>query len=397
MSNDLKIKTTVNFQFLYDNHITNTTRISLLEGGSRSGKTWSIIQFIVVFCVTYRDYGWTFIIARDFLTTLKTTILPDFKEILIDVGLWRDADFNKSEMVYNLCGNTIRFMGLDNSDKVHGAKSDVLWINEAISSDKDTVMQLMQRCSGFIIFDYNPSTSTHWVYDLDKRKNCKQLVTTLLDNPFIPDEVRKHILGYEPTDRNKELGTADEFLWKVYGLGHRADGEAMIFRKYDIVDELPATYDKIAFGLDYGYTNDPTACIRVIVDGNNLYLHEELYSTGLLNSDIYNNITHVVAKNIIVPDSAEPKSNDELKGMGLNIFPAEKGKDSIMYGIGLMKGKKIHITATSTNLINEFKNYTFVKHKGIVTNKPIDNHNHGIDAARYAVMLLLKRYEETII
>jgi phage terminase large subunit len=393
----IELKTTKNFKFLYDNHVNNNTRVSILEGGSRSGKTWSIIQFLLIYCYANRGQGLTIIIARDFLTSLKATILPDFKEILLEYGIFRDANFNKSEMIYNLYGNTIRFMGLDNADKVHGAKSNILWINEAISSDKDIVLQLQQRCSDFIIFDYNPSTSQHWVYDLELRDDSKILKTTLLDNPFIPDEVRKQILSYEPTDKNKELGTADEFMWKVYGLGERADGEAVIFRKYDVVDSVPDSYDRIVYGLDYGYTNDPTACIEVILDGNNIYLNEILYSTGLLNSDIYNAIAPVVQDKIVIPDSAEPKSNDYLLYEGLKIIPAEKGRDSIMYGIDLMRSKKIHITANSTNLIKEFKNYIFVKKNGVVTNKPIDNFNHGIDACRYAIMYLLKKHEEIII
>ena len=396
MSN-ITLKTTKNFKFLYDNHVNNTTRISILEGGSRSGKTWSIIQFILIYCYGNKNSGKTIIIARDFLTALKSTILPDFKEILLQYGIYRDANFNKSEMVYTLYGNTIRFMGLDNTDKVHGAKSDIMWINEAISTDKEIVMQLLQRCSGFAIFDYNPSTSVHWVYDLELREDSDLLRTTLLDNPFIPDEVRKQIYSYEPTDKNKELGTADDFLWKVYGLGERADGEAIVFRKYDIVEALPNSYDREAIGLDYGYSNDPTAAIQVIIDGNNIYLHELLYSTGLLNSDILNYLKPIVGTKMVVPDSAEPKSNDYLLLEGLNIVPAEKGRDSIMYGLDLMRGKKIHITATSTNLLKEFKNYTFVKKNGVVTNKPIDAFNHGIDAARYAVMQLLKKYGEIII
>jgi len=397
MSNSLEVKTTKNFNFLYNNHVKSTTRISLLEGGSRSGKSWSILQFVFIYCYYNQNKGLNIIICRDFLTALKSTLLPDFVEILRGYDVFLDAKFNKTEMVYKLYGNTIRFMGLDNADKVHGAKSDILWVNEAISADKDIVMQLMQRCSGFVMFDYNPSTSKHWVYDLELRDDSEILKTTVLDNPFVPAEVIKHIMGYEPTDKNKELGTANEFLWQVYGLGHRADGEAQIFREFTVVDAMPASYDRIAYGLDYGYSNDPTAVVQVMVDGNNLYLNEILYSTGLQNSEIAAIIKPIVGVTEVIPDSAEPKSNDYLLYEGINIIPAEKGRDSILFGLSLMKTKKIHITATSTNLLHEFKNYTFTKNKGVVTNKPVDNFNHAIDATRYAVMHLLKRYEEIII
>lgn len=403
MGREIELKTTINYEFLYKNHVESKTRISLLEGGSRSGKTWSIIQFIFIYCLTNKNKGLTIIIARDFLTSLRSTILPDFIEILRLYKVFEANNFNKSEMIYTLFGNTIRFMGLDNPDKVHGAKSNILWINEAISSEKAIVLQLMQRCDNFCIFDYNPSTSLHWVYDLELRDDSEILKTTILDNPFVSQEVRKQILSYEPTERNETLGTANNFMWQVYGLGHRADGEAVIFSNYEVVEELPLDYDRIGYGLDFGYSQDPAACIAMYVDGNNIYFDEILYSTGLLNHELFDIIRPVVGSHVVVPDSAEPKSCMELLtgygSGGLNIVPAAKGKDSILFGLNLMKSKKIHITATSTNLLNEFRNYTFVKDKktGKVTDRPIDNYNHGIDAARYITMFLLVHQNEIIV
>jgi len=385
---EVQINTTTNFEFIHDNY--TNTRGFLLEGGSRSGKTYSIIQFLIVYCLSHT--GKSITIARDSLANLKATLLPDFQKILIELNLYQSDSHNKSEHTYNLNGNNIRFIGLnDDIMRAHGISQDVFWINEAMSTRNDTFDQLEQRTSDFWILDYNPSSAKHWIYNLELRDDVKLKKTTVLDNPFAPKEIVKKILGYKPTEENKELGTADNYMWQVYGLGMRAAGEQTVFPFYSYVDELPEEYDKEIFGLDFGYSHDPAAFVQIRFSGNNIYVKEHIYSIGLSNHKLAELILPIAGRELVVCDSAEPKSIAELRKYGVKAIPCEKGKDSVKFGIKTLQTKKIHITKDSYNLSYELSGYMYVKDRsGEVTDKT-DGADHLIDALRYAVMFIVRR------
>ena len=208
--------------------------------------------------------------------------------------------------------------------------------------------------------------------------------STVLDNPFVPAEVKKKILGYEPTERNQILGTADEFLWKVYGQGERADAENKIFRNYDLFDVAPREYDYKFYGLDFGYANDPNGMVETIISGNNIYITEILYEKGLLNGDIAEIIKPIVQDELVFCDSAEPKSIADLRlNYDIMSVPAKKGAGTIIEGIKRIKSFKIHLNKKSLNLQSEFQNYSYIEKAGKLV--PQDKWNHLIDALRYSL------------
>jgi phage terminase large subunit len=367
--------------------------VFVLEGGSRSSKTHSIIQFWIKYAYVHKGRPKRVIVTRQKATWLTGTVLKDFLDILKAYGLYDKRNHNKSTGagIYKLYDTEFWFMGLDDSQRIHGMASDAFWINEAVEAQFDDYAQLMQRCTGFAILDYNPSYEEHWIFDkILKRPKTYYSHSTMLDNPFIAANAKEQILSYEPTDENYANGTADKRKWKIYGLGQRAALEGLIFENWDIVAAIPPDYynKHHRYGLDFGYTNDVTALSDVVWMGIEVWLDELCYQTKMLNTDIGNLIK---ANNLQTVkgygDSAEPKSIDEIYKMGINIHPVIKYPGSIVQGIDVMKRYKIHITERSINLIKEFRNYTWAQDKtGKWLNVPIDKYNHGIDGSRYVFM-----------
>lgn len=380
----MNIQVSKNFDILQTN--CSDKRGVILEGGSRSGKTYAIIQFLTLYLL--QNQGVTITIGRETLTDIKDTILPDMFEIFQTLGVLSRPDYkwNKSEKHISFNGNLIRYIGVnDNPNKTHGLKQNIFWLNEIMPIDKFTFDQLEQRTTDFWILDYNPSSTIHWAYNVaDKRDDVLLFKSTVLDNPFVPEEVKKKILGYEPTERNKILGTADEFLWKVYGQGERADAENKIFTNYDLFDVTPREYDYKFYGLDFGYANDPNGMVETIISGNNIYITEILYEKGLLNGDIAEIIKPIVQGDLVFCDSAEPKSIQDLRlNYDIMSVPAKKGAGTIIEGIKRIKSFKIHLNKKSLNLQSEFQNYSFIEKAGKLV--PQDKFNHLIDALRYSL------------
>jgi phage terminase large subunit len=364
-----------------------------LEGGSRSGKTTDACQFIVWYCL--HNTGKVITVGRDQLTALRQTLLIDFKQVLKWWG--RTEKVIGVNPYIEINGNLIRFIGTnDDLMKTHGLTQDVFWLNEAMNISKDTIDQLEQRTSEFFIIDYNPSAKKHHIYSMEKRPDVVICKSTVLDNSFVPTKARNKILSYEPTKDNIELGTADEYKWQVYGLGKRTSLEGLIFTTFNTFEETPKDYDLKIYGLDFGYSNDPSACVEVIISGSNLYITELLYEVGLTNRDLLRVLDKEINRdNYVVCDSAEPKSitelrmGDEDKGIvGLSALGAKKGGGSINWGINKIKSYKVHLNSKSLNLIDEFESY---KWKTDRTNEllavPEDKNNHLIDAIRYALSL----------
>ncbi|MHA4844437.1 PBSX family phage terminase large subunit [Flavitalea antarctica] len=358
--------------------------VFVLEGGSRSSKTHSIIQFWIAWAQKKRSGR--VIVARLKSTWLKATVMKDFTDTLKFYNLYDEKNHNKSDRIYTLYGVEFWFIGLDDTQKIHGMRSDAFWINEAIEASKDDFDQLMQRCEGFGILDYNPSEEEHWIYDsVCKRPKAWYSHSTMLDNRLIPKNAKEQILSYEPTEYNYSIGTADKRKWEIYGLGKRAKIEGLVFDIPEITDIWPTTKRHFR-GMDLGYTNDVTAIINVSIRDNDLFLDEVCYRTRMLTSDIVSELKKSDTK--VWSESADPRMIDEIHLAGINIHPVEKGAGSIMAGIDKMKTMKMYITPQSFNLIKEFKNYTYEQDKnGKWLNKPIDAWNHGIDAVRYVVLM----------
>ena len=367
----------------------------ILEGGSRSSKTWSIIQYLMLYCQA--ETGKEITICRDRLTWLKLTVLRDFKEILIKLGWWIDKDFNQSEMTYKLFGNRFTFVGLDEPAKLHGLTQDVFWINEAIGTPGsaynptlDNFDQLEMRTKEGFFLDYNPKVTEHWIYEkVQTRPDVYFIHSTQLDNPFLEQTIREKILSYEPTPANVKRGTSDDIKWKIYGLGIRAQHEGVIFTNINYVKEIPEEATLVAFGLDFGFTNDPTSLVKVCMLSGELWVDEIIYETGLTNPDIYAKSKDIIGKfEDVIADSAEPKSIKELQMMGMRIEGANKGPDSIRAGIDVLKRYRVNITERSMNIKREYDNYCWKVNKQTQKSEgvPIDTFNHAIDAIRYVAL-----------
>jgi phage terminase large subunit len=367
------------------------------EGGSRSSKTWSIFQFFLAQAIQGEEL--TITIVRDKLTWIKSTLLKDFEELVkkMELKVTPNINPNRAEQIYNINGTEFAFFGLDYSEKLHGRRQDWFWVNEAMEVAQKHFDQLEMRTQIGGILDYNPYDDMHWIFDLQKRDDVAVIKSTMRNNPFLPPAVIKKIESYEPTPENIRQGTADNYMWQVYGLGEKARLEGVIFENWQEVDEIPEGAKLLGYGLDFGYTNDPTAMVALYRYNQELYLDEILYETGLTNQDIVKRLEQMeISKTtLIIGDSAEPKSIEEIKRAGYAIKGSRKGSDSIRYGIDLLLSHKLNITRRSENLKNEKRKYKWAEDRqGRRLQVPVDDFNHLIDAERYIASHCLGRSHE---
>lgn len=359
------------------NHLLNSSKkITVEQGGSRSGKTYNILIWIIFYYSTHNE-GKIVTVCRKTFPSLRASVLRDFLEILKNAEVYDERYHNKTNNEYELNGNLIEFISLDQPQKIRGRKRDLLYINEANELYWEDWQQLIFRTTDKVIIDYNPSDAFHWIYDkVIPRDDCEFFQTTYKDNPFLDQSIVNEI---------ERLQFTDEDYWRIYGLGERGTSRATIFR-FNIAEEVKGKF--ISYGLDFGFTNDPSSLVKVYKDGQDLYIQEMLYHTNQTNQDLSDRFNELGINKYdeIFGDSAEPKSIEELHRMKWNIKPTAKGADSIMAGIDMLKRHNIHVTKSSLNLIKELQNYKWQEDKnGNLLNRPIDTYNHAIDALRYAV------------
>lgn len=344
-------------------------------GGTRSSKSYSALQY----CIVQAIQSPTIVtIVRKTIPSLKRTIMKDFKDILLGIGIWNESDWNATDRIWIYENSMIQFISTDDADKLRGIKSDILFIDEANEIDSESYFQLSIRTSRKIILCYNPTISPY--HHLRQMQDCDRFVTTYRDNPYLDKEIIKGI---------EELKEKNEKYWKIYGLGEFAANDKAIF-EFELVNVINGEF--IAFGIDFGFSQDPTSLVAVYKEGNELYLEELLYEKGLVTSDIVDKLRklQIDKSHEIFCDSADPRLIEEIYRSGFNAKPVVKGADSIRFGIGVMKNYKIKILRTSQNLINEMYAYQYITDKyGYVTDKPEGGLDHAIDAARYACMMKL--------
>ena len=374
----INLKTNIVFENLVD----SDKKIVINQGGTRSGKTFNILLYII-FYYCLNNSNKTITICRKTYPALRATVLRDFINILREHNLYSEDNHNKSSSEYNLFGNLIEFISLDQPVKVRGRKRHLLFINEANELFWEDWQQLLFRTSDKIILDYNPSEEYHWIYDkIIPREDAKFLKTTYKDNPFLEQSL---------IDEIERLKYTDEQYWQIYGLGEKGISKATIFN-YVECNQVPFEAEVVSFGMDFGFTNDPTALVKVSKLDNNLYIEELLYRTMMTTGDIHNFLKGKVNREQIYADSSEPRIIEELRRMGWSIRASLKGRDSVNAGIDLLKRFKIHIHKDSTNAIQEFRNYKWLEDKtGKLTNKPEDKNNHIADAVRYATYSILSK------
>ena len=369
------MEVTINTTVTYENLLNSKSRVSQHIGGTRSGKTYAILQYLIVEALQTEQ---TITIVRKTIPSLKRTVIKDFSDILKSLNIWREDDFNITDRIYRLNESTIQFINSDDAEKLRGLKSDILFIDEASELDEESYFQLSIRTTGRIILAYNPTVSPyHW---LRQMQDCDRYITTYKDNPYLPKEM---VVAIE------ELQHKNPKYWAIYGKGEFAANDKAIYN-FEVVEDYEGEF--VAFGLDWGYSSDPTAVVAVYKNGDNIYLEEILYEKGLVLKDIADKLNKldITKSEEIWCDSSEPRSIEELYRMGFNAKAVKKGPDSIKFGISVLQNHKIHIHKKSQNLINEMYAYQYATDKhGYVTDTPEGGLDHLLDAARYVAMMKL--------
>lgn len=368
---------------LFKANTTEGVRTFVNQGGTSSGKTYTLMQVLIYFALV--DNGCVITIAGQDLPNLKVGAMRDAKTIINNNDWLRNYfKFNESSSFFQgVNGSIIEFKSYQNEQDAKNGKRDYLFLNEANGVSFSIFWQLSIRTRKKVYIDYNPS-ERFWAHnELIGREGVKLIISDHRGNPFLTKEEHERIENIE-----------DEELRKVYARGLTGKLSGVIFPNFAIVDELPKTdeWKLFGFGLDFGFTNDPTALVKVVLAHGELYVDLLIYDTGLTNPKIAEKAKAegVTRKTQIIADSAEPKSIAELNNLGLWVVPTLKGKDSILLGIDILQRYKINVTRRSTALIEELQSYKWEENKdGKKTNKPIDDFNHAIDALRYFAIMKL--------
>lgn len=348
------------------------------KGSTRSSKTYSIIQLLIMIAQLSKQQR-TISIVSESMPHLKKGCIRDFKEILSAEGLWNVKNWNATDKVYRMGNSIIEFFSAENPAKVHGPSRDILYVNECINIDYEIYRQLAIRTTETIFLDCNPCFE-FWLDEKVLVQSSARLIhSTYRDNEYLSEAQIREI----ESNRN------DKNWWQVYGEGQTGTLQGAVINNWDMVGALPDVYKKRWLGIDFGFTNDPTAIVEIRLAEGELWIDELLYERGYDNMMIADLLSE---KNIphdtpIVADSAEPKSIREIKSKGWRIEPAQKGQDSINTGIAILNRYRKHITTHSTNIINEYRNYRWRTDEfGNMSNMPIDRYNHSVDAQRYVCL-----------
>ena len=357
-------------------------RIRVVKGGTSAGKTICILLILIDYAI--RNEGKEISVVSESIPHLRRGAFKDFCQLLKGLGRYNDSQLNKSVLKYTFTnGSYIEFFSTDQSDKLRGARRTDLYINECNNVPFDAYNQLAVRTSGTCWLDYNPS-SLFWVdKEIIGQEDADYITLTYKDNEALDQTIVKEI------EKAKEKGKTSTYWanwWRVYGLGLQGSLYGVCIPDWKEIDNIPQEARLLAYGMDFGYSVDPTTLIA-LYKWNNAYIYDEvLYKKGMLNRDISRFLSQADIKESIVADSAEPKSIAELQGYGHNIHGVTKGRDSVVYGLNLMNQNEIYVTARSKNLKRELGGYVWAKDKeGNQLQKPSGLHPDCIDAARYVL------------
>jgi phage terminase large subunit len=354
-------------------------RVRIVRGGTSSSKTFSIIPMLITYAV--KTPRCEISVVAESIPHLRRGAIRDFLKIMEMVGMYAPDKWNKSSLTYTFSNDSfIEFFSADQPDKLRGARRDVLFINECNNIEWESYYQLAIRTRRFIYLDYNP-VSEFWVdTELKSDPDSEMVVLTYKDNEALDKSIVKEI------EKAKEKAKTSEYWanwWRVYGLGEIGNLEGVVFSNYQLVDSIPDEAKLVGYGLDFGYSNDPTALVGIYLFNGQRYIDQILYRTGMMNGEI---AKHIESGVICYADSAEPKSIEEIRRYGKTIRGVTKGKDSINYGIQVMQEQAYFITKRSTDLIKELRGYIWDKDKsGNTMNRPIGV-DHALDAFRYHEM-----------
>lgn len=373
----MNIKSTVIFEKNYE-AITGDKRFIINEGGSRSSKTYSLCQLMIIYCL--QNNNKVVSVIRKTFPALRATVLRDFIEILKDIGLYNQEAHNKSEHIYTFAnGSMIEFFSVDNEQKIRGRKRDVAWCNEANELFFDDFTQLNMRTEDKIIFDYNPSDSVSWLYELPKDESTL-IKSTYRDNPFLPESIKAQI---------EDLKRTDEALYQIYALGEKAISKSNIYSNWSFVAHRPSRFVKYVYGIDFGY-NHPTALIRVYYCDNDIYIEPVIYESYLTTTMLIEKLgTLGIEQSVtILADYSRPEIIQEMNTAGYDVQNAnkvvKKGIDNLKtFGVICQDDKAIR---------REYENYKWKKIGDQILDEPVKLFDDAMDAIRYATTHIRQEY-----
>jgi phage terminase large subunit len=350
------------------------------EGGSRSSKSYSIVQLLIT--IACKESGKRISIVSHSLPHIKRGAYRDFKTIMEEWGMWDDSSFSFTDFIYRFKnGSYIELFGLEDEGKARGPGRDILFINEANLIRKTLFDQLAMRTTGKIFLDWNPADFVSWVYEVSDNPNNKRIHSTYLHNLGNLSQMQIDIIeGYK--------NLPDDFMWKVYGLGERGAAKEIIYTQWQITDELPEGGD-IFYGLDFGYVH-PLALVKVCHYQGANYVKQLIYKSKLTPSEISREVKdHISDRKPVYCDAAEPKSIEELYRSGINAQAANK---EVWAGILKVKSYPLFVHKDSKDIIRELQSYKWRKDKNDnVIDEPVKENDDGLDAMRYAIFTHLHK------
>ena len=378
----------------------SNANIVLNRGGTRSSKTYSLCQLMLMKLVSEPDKR--ILIARKTFPALRNSVYKDMIELLIETDIMTQGTHNKAEhtFIYHPTRSQIVFASIDDPQKFRGAEWSYAWLNEANEFNYEDFNQIYLRMSrkskdkkkNQVYLDFNPSDMFSWIKtELEDKKRADVILSTYKDNSFLDTETVKRIEWLKENDKS---------FWKIYGLGEWTTISGLIYTNWDTVEEMPEDVKFSVLGLDFGYTNDPTALVKIAFKEGVFYLDELIYKTGLTNQDIGEEMKQLkLSRNdTIFADSSEPKSIEELYRMGYKgIKPTKKGRDSVINGIDVVKSYQLRITTRSTNILKEIRGYKWMEDKNNnLINKPTNYNDHMMDAMRYAITMGINKIRRKV-
>jgi phage terminase large subunit len=373
----MDIKATAIFEKNYE-AILGDKRFIINEGGSRSSKTYSLCQLMIIYCL--QNNNKVVSVIRKTFPALRATVLRDFIEILKEIGLYKQEMHNKSEHIYTFAnGSMVEFFSVDDEQKIRGRKRDIAWCNEANELYFDDFTQLNMRTEDKLIFDYNPSDSASWLYELPADESIK-IKSTYKDNPFLPDSIKAQI---------EDLKRTDEALYQIYALGEKAISKSNIYSQWSFVAHRPAKFVKYVYGLDFGY-NHPTALMRVYYCDNDIYIEPVIYESYLTTTMLIEKLATLGIEQTvtILADYSRPEIIQEMNIAGYDVQNAnkvvKKGIDNLKtFGVFCQDDKAIK---------REYENYKWKKIGDFITDEPVKLFDDAMDAIRYATTHIRQEY-----
>ena len=374
-------------------------RYEVYYGGAGSGKSKFIAQKLIYRAMQSQR---TVLVLRKVNATTKNSTFKILQETLSDWKILPYCKINKSDFTIILPnGSQFLCMGLDDPEKIKSiAGITDAWMEEATEFTQDDFNQVDLRIRALVpnsqvILSFNPVSKANWAYLLffkpneeleEFRSGCTIVQTTFKDNKFLPENYVKQI---------QLMSATNPVYYKIYVEGEFGSLDKLVYNNWQSYDfDHTKLKGKLCVGLDFGYVNDPTAIIASIVnqEEKRIYIFQEMVEEGLLNDAIGRKIKDLgFRKSDIVADSAEQKSIEEIKRMGIpRIVPCAKGPDSIIHGISLVQEYEIVVHPSCVKTIEELQNYSWQKDKATneYINKPVDKFNHCLDALRYSLQCL---------